>query len=102
LAQSVSTQEWNSTKSTDALAALAGTSASFTDDKVPLPERELRAERVVLGLDRLFKSLHKEPSSPGQAELSALFDAVQDPAQFNPKTFSSLLQKFADAVTPKK
>ena len=86
----------------DDLSALAGTSASFTDDSTPLAERELRAERLVLGLDRLFKSLHKEPSAPGQAELSALFDAVQDPAQFNPRTFSSLLQKFADVVTPKK
>jgi hypothetical protein len=102
VAQDYSTLDWKPTMSTDALAALAGTSNSFADNGVPLPERELRAERLVLGLDRLFKSLHQEPSAPGQAELSALFAAVQDRAQFNPKTFSTLLQKFADAVTPKK
>ncbi len=74
----------------------------LTDNSVPLPERELRAERLVLGLDRLFKSLYPEPSSPGQTELSELFAAVQDRDQFDPQAFSKLLQKFADVVTPKK
>jgi len=102
LAETISGQEWNPAKSTDALAALAGTSASFTDSSVPLPERELRAERLVLGLDRLYKSLHKEPTAAGQAELSALFAAVQDRASFNPGNFASLLQKFADTIAAKK
>ncbi len=88
--------------STNALAALAGTSSSFTDGSVPLAERELRAERLVLGLDRLFKSLHTEPNAPGQAELSALFAAVQDRAEFNAAQFSSDLRKFADTVAAKK
>lgn len=102
LAQTISGRDWKPEMSADALAALSATSANFTDNSIPLPERELRAERLVLGLDRLFKSLHPEPSAPGQAELSALFAAVQDRDQFNPQKFSSLLQKFADAVTPKK
>ena len=102
LAQTFSGCDWQPATSTEALAALAATSGSFTDNNVPLPERELRAERLVLGLDRLFKSLHKEPSSPGQAELAALFDAVQDRSQFNPQQFSTLLQKFADTAAPKR
>jgi Cytochrome c554 and c-prime len=102
VAQAISGQNWSSAKTSDAVAALAATSGSFTDNKIPLAERELRAERLVLGLDRLFRPLHPEPSAPGQAELSALFDAVQDHAQFNAQTFASLLQKFADVVTPKK
>ncbi|HEV3273026.1 MAG TPA: cytochrome c family protein [Candidatus Methylacidiphilales bacterium] len=102
LARTISGQDWNSAKTRDTLAALAATSGSFTDTSVPLPERELRAERLVLGLDRLFKSLHPEPNAPGQAELSALFAAVQDRDQFNPKAFSTLLEKFAETVTPKK
>jgi hypothetical protein len=93
---------WNQEMSSNMLSILDSRAGSFTDNTVPLAERELRAERLVLGLDRLFKSLHKEPDAPGQAELAALFDAVQDRNQFNPQTFSSLLQKFADVVTPKK
>jgi hypothetical protein len=102
LAETISGRDWKPAMSTEALAALAATSGSFLDNGVPLPERELRAERLALGLDRLFKSLHPEPSAPGHAQLSALFDAVQDRAQFNPQTFSELLQKFAEAVTPKR
>ena len=91
------------TMTTNAMAALAGSSGSFTDSSVALPERELRAERLVLGLDRLFKALHKDDAdAPGQAELTALFAAVQDRAKFDAQTFSSALQKFADAVTAKK
>jgi hypothetical protein len=95
----ISGQEWNSTKSTHALAALAGTSTTFTDATVPVAERELRAERLVLGLDRLFKSLHPDSATaPGHAELAALFAAVQDRNQFDPASFSKALQKFADAI----
>ncbi len=102
LAKTFSNLDWKPELSAENLTALAATSSSFTDNAVPLAERELRAERLVLGLDRLFKSLHPEPKAPGQAELSALFDAVQDRDQFDAQKFASLLQKFADVVTPKK
>ena len=102
-AQTISGEAWSSAKTSEALSALAGTSGSFTDGGVPLPERELRAERLVLGLDRLFKALHKEDAgAPGQAELTALFSAVQDRGRFDAHGFSSELQKFADAVGAKK
>ena len=102
LAQTLSSRDWKPSLTGDTLTALAGTSISFADDKVPNAERELRAERLVLGLDRLFKSLHGESSAPGQAELAALFDAVQDRTQFDPQKFSQLLQKFSDAIAAKK
>ena len=102
MAQMFSSRDWSPAMSSDALAALAGTSSSFTDNGVSVSDREQRAERLALGLDRLFKSLHKDAPAPGQAELAALFDAVQDPAQFNPQQFSTLLQKFADVAAPKK
>jgi hypothetical protein len=102
LAQSLSATDWKATMSSDGLTALAATSASFNDNSVPVAERELRAERLVLGLDRLFKSIHGNSTAPGQAELSALFAAVQDRNQFNAQTFSQSLQKFADAIGAKK
>ena len=102
VAQTVSGREWIPETSRQALTALSGASGTFLDNGVPLPEREMRAERLVLGLDRLFKSLHPESSAAGQPELSALFAAVQDRAHFNPREFSTLLQKFSNTVTPKK
>jgi len=102
VAQTISGQDWTSAKTTAAITALTSTSDSFTDDKTPLAERQLRAERLVLGLDRLFKALHGNADAPGQTELAALFDAVQDRAQFDPQKFSELLKKFADAVGAKK
>jgi hypothetical protein len=102
MAETISNRDWNTQMSSDTLTALTATAAAFTDNNVPLAERELRAERLALGLDRLFKSLHPDPHAAGHAELSALFDAVQDRDRFDPQNFSASLQKFAAAVTPKK
>jgi hypothetical protein len=99
VAQTVSKCDWRPAMTIDMLTKLIGTSSSFTDNSVPLAERELRAERLVLGLDRLFKSLHPDAATaPGHAELAALFDAVQDRNQFDPTAFAKQLQKFADAI----
>jgi Cytochrome c554 and c-prime len=97
-AQKISEHDWTSAMSSHYLACLLLISDSFTDNTVPLPERALRAERLVLGLDRLFKSLHPEPTSPGQIELTALFAAVQDRDQFDPQAFAKALQKFAGVI----
>jgi hypothetical protein len=102
VAQSISSLNWKPSMTAEALDALAGSSPNFSDSGIPGGEQELRAERLVLGLDRLFKAAHPETNAPGQAELSALFAAVQDRAQFNAQTFSQELQKFADAIAPKK
>ncbi len=102
VAQTISGRDWNSTMTSSTLDALVGTSSSFTDGSVPLAERQFRAERLVLGLDRLYKASHPDVAAPGQAELSALFDAVQDRARFDATGFSQDLQKFGDAIGTKK
>jgi hypothetical protein len=98
IAQTISRQAWNSARSFDVLVALTATTNSFTDNTVPIAERELRAERLVLGLDRLYKSTRPAPNAPGQAELTALFEAVQDRDHFDAPTFAQRLQKFANAI----
>ncbi len=102
VAQTTSAQPWTPQLSTSVLGTLAGTSSSFTDDAVSLDDREQRAERLVLALDRLFKAVNQDAAAPGQAKLAALFDAVQDPEHFDPRNFSSLLQDFADEISAKK
>jgi hypothetical protein len=112
-AKSISDQAWSMAMSDQALVALAGTADSFLDAKVDAVDQHARAERLVLALDRLFKATHPLPASdnsppaekpqplPGEAELTALFQAVDAP-QFDPKSFSSCLHKFADIVVPGK
>lgn len=102
LAQEFSGQDWSRALTLENLTSLAGTGGDFTDSAVSSAEREQRAERLVLGLDRLFKALHGNDPAPGSAELTALFDAVQDRNQFDPQAFAQKLQKFADAIGVKK
>jgi hypothetical protein len=98
IAGSLSTMDWTPAMTRLGLTSLAETSSSFTDNTIPTAERELRAERLVLGLDRLFKATHPALNAPGQAELAALFELVQDPAHFDAPSFAQRLQKFADAI----
>ncbi len=98
LAQNISAHEWTSAMTQKTLTGLAGSSLDFTHDGISPAQSQLRAERLVLGLDRLFKALHGNDAAPGSAELAALFDSVQDRTQFDPQKFSGQLQKFADAI----
>jgi hypothetical protein len=97
-AQSLSNLPWNIEVSRTMLKGLAGTSDSFFNKEDSAREKEFRAERLVLGLDRLFKGLNGIAAAPGNTELAALFDAVQDRNQFDPQVFATRLQKFADAI----
>lgn len=98
LAQTISGRAWKASSSEEILSALAGTSGSFTDGAVPVAERERRAERLAIGLDRVFKSIHSEAGAPGEKELNALFAEVGDSAKFNPKSFADALGNFSSAI----
>jgi hypothetical protein len=106
LAQTVSGQTWDHAMTSESLTALAATADSFLDDHVSHLEQAMRAERLVMALDRLSKSLNGVPAAgqvpAGQAELSALFDAVQSREAFDPKAFSDELHKFANAIATSK
>ncbi|HEX4138965.1 MAG TPA: multiheme c-type cytochrome [Candidatus Methylacidiphilales bacterium] len=113
-AETVSNQPWSEARTRETLAALAGLSDDFRESKAPLAEQAEFAQRLVLGLDRLLKATHPLPPSnpmkpsppqppmPGDAELAALFDEVQDSANFDAKKFADSLQKFAAVVAPAK
>ena len=112
LAREISDADWSNTLSQETLAALAGTSDSFRDGNVAQPEQAVRAQRLVLALDRLLKATHptppinplkplpKEEPLPGEAELGTLFNLAQDPKTFDAKKFADSLQKFAGIVAP--
>jgi Cytochrome c554 and c-prime len=103
-AKKISDTPWNAGRNGLILAALAGTSDSFRDAAVGASDQAARATRLVLALDRLFKATHPKPATadaplpPGEPELSALFDEVQDAKAFDSGKFASDLRKFADVV----
>ena len=104
LAQNVSGQTWDQAMTSESLTALAATADSFLDDHVSHLEQAMRAERLVMALDRLSKSLNGASTGQppaGEAELSALFDAVHSREAFDPRAFSDELHKFADAIAKK-
>ena len=117
--------DWNSDQTKEALNDLAGVSDSFQDASGHITDLEqvLRAERLSMALDRLFKAVNKdvyvsatkEPSNwvypprvasntdrpKGEAELKAIFAAVQDREKFDRVAFAGLLKQFATAISAK-
>jgi hypothetical protein len=102
LALDTSARDWTSALSRQVLAKLSSVSGDFLDAGVSPREQALRAERLVLGLDRLCKGANPQLMRAGQAELSALFAAVQDRNAFDAHAFSDKLRQFSAAITPKK
>jgi hypothetical protein len=101
MAQTVSGEPWSDERTQQAFAALAGSADAFRDTKVGAESQRARAERLVLGLDRLFKATHPERGQEmpaGAAELTALFDQVREGATFNAANFANALEKFADVA----
>jgi hypothetical protein len=104
-AHSISDESWSEDRTQQAFAALAGTADAFRDSKVSADLQRARAERLVLGLDRLFKATHPQHDDAmpaGAAELTALFDQVREGAAFNAMNFANALDKFAGVAGVKK
>lgn len=113
-AQRISAAKWTDDQTRVVLTALARQSDNYRNSKDPQADLHVRAQRLVLALDRLLKATHPIPQAnplkppvavpplPGDAELGVLFNEVQDPSNFDPKKFADSLQKFADVVSPTK
>jgi Cytochrome c554 and c-prime len=81
------------------LRALAATGGDFRDVSVTRLEQAYRAERLVLGLDRLLAawSERTKAKAAGPA-LEQLFAAAQSVPDFTPATFAGLLDTFAVVI----
>ena len=91
-AKAVAALAWSEELSRKCLALLAGTSAVFDDQKVPVPVQARRAERLVLALDRLTTRLGAATKLGPM--LDHLFDDVQSLPDFSPPQFAKHLQEF--------
>lgn len=80
------------------LAALVATSADFKNAAIPQPLQARRAERLVLGLDRLLATLKLEKKSAPSVKLDQLFKDVQSLPDFDPARFAAHLAEFEQAL----
>ncbi len=90
---------WASGDGVKALRGLAGAGADFRAAGVSRLEQAYRAERLVLGLDRLLAAWSARGSAKGaESALERLFAAAQSVPDFQPAQFAGLLDEFAEAV----
>lgn len=90
---------WTHDLTKSLLGKLAATNPAFLDHSPSVPEQARRAERLVLGLDRLLASLpaNQRPAA-ASAALDRLFRLAQSPADFKPADFARELAAFETAV----
>ena len=97
LAREVAGQNWNDAEIRGRLARLSATHTAFADAKASA-EVAQRAERTVLGLERLLVSLKWNKHAALSPKLDELFKAVQSRPDFSPAAFAAHLKSFSDAV----
>jgi len=94
LAREVAGQNWNESEIRSRLEKLAATHAQFSEAK-PSAEVAQRAERLVLGLERLLVSLKWNKQPALSSKLDELFQDVQSRPDFSPASFAEHLKSFS-------
>jgi len=94
LARSAAEINWTAEMTSTFLATLAKTGPDFRAE-LPAQQHALRAERLVLALDRLLASTTR---TSADARLNDLFKLTQSLPDFDPARFSAALDEFARTV----
>jgi hypothetical protein len=94
LAREIAAQNWTESEIRARLEKLAATHATFATAK-PSAEVAQRAERLVLGLERLLVSLKWNKHAVLSPKLDELFKDVQSRPDFSPATFAEHLKAFS-------
>jgi len=101
LAMTAASISWTDDLSKTALKALADSSGDFKST-LPQSTQARRADRLVLGLDRLAGALPEFNSNqPVQSTLNQLFTDAQSRPDFEPVKFATDLDKFSQALGEK-
>lgn len=94
LARAAAEAQWTAEMTSTTLAALANSAEDFRTD-LPVQQHALRAERLVLALDRLAAS---SGSKRADTELNDLFKLTQSLPDFDPARFAARLEAFTRAL----
>ena len=98
LARSGANEHWGQEDVRARLKKLAGTHGEFANATLAPGELAQRAERLVLGLERLLLALGIDRKAPASAKLDLLFQDVQSRLDFNSKKFAEHLKQFEIAL----
>jgi len=99
-AKGVSEFRWSEEQTRKCLALLAGTGGVFGETRIPAPLHARRAERLVLGLDRVVSGLGSAAVDIAlNRALDRLFDATQSLPDFDPNQFADNLKEFNAGVS---
>jgi len=88
---------WDQKLTRECLLRLAQTSAQFRDSKIDRHAQARRAERLVLGLDRLLLAANVK-NQKANAAVDNLFKLVQSLPDFEPNQFADALDAFAKTL----
>lgn len=97
LARAASGVRWTDTETKKCLSYLAGSAPDFrgqTTDRPSTVRLSRRAERLVMGLDRLVHASGNKYKLALDSELNELFSLVQSLPDFNPAMFADALERF--------
>ncbi len=89
---------WTPVMTAGLLHQLADSATTFRHPEIPVPVLARRAERLVLGLDRLLAASDPKLEAKVEQELKELFRLAQSLPDFNPAAFSAALERFARAL----
>ncbi len=95
IARTVASRNWSEADTTAVLRALTGAAEDFRQSNVAMPVQARRAERLVLGMDRLVASLPEARARAVETPLNELFRLVQSLPDFNNLKFSTALTSLA-------
>lgn len=98
LARRAGEMTWTRDMSFSALRALVGTESTFRQTATPVLQQARRAERLVMGLDRLLKEGKSKTPDKAEAKLDELFKQVQSLPDFDPTAFAQALAEFGRAL----
>jgi len=95
LAKLAAATRWKPAATAAILKALASSAGEFRANPAKSGRPEIRAERLVLALDRLLAASPPETEKKVETELADLFRRAQSRSDFSPADFSAALEKLA-------
>ncbi|MDB6027005.1 MAG: hypothetical protein JWM68_3228 [Verrucomicrobiales bacterium] len=98
LARRVAETTWTDTMTRTCLTRLSQTAAAFQDPKTATKIHARRAERLVLGLDRLIIRLEDKQAKELDPAVRSLFKSVQSIPDFQPEAFAKEITQLADKL----
>ncbi len=97
IARKIADGNWSSADIRGQLDKLAAKHSEFAGADAPYSAWAIRAERLVLGLERLLVALKLNNDAALSPKLDPLFKDVQSRPSFSPKQFAEHLKTFEDA-----